>query len=324
MNLRLVSADCGKANTKVFSYDTSTSKTDKTIIATNVAPVNNLVKASMDGTQYIVNIRGIDDEIDGEWMIGTVGGESSNSNSKMDKIHKIMALTAIALVTENGDSVIPAIGCPITSFEDDTQKDELYRYLLPNGRVELTVNGTSRYFYIEKEKGMIFPESFGALFLFPERFTDQTGVVDIGGLNLNASFFNGKKLDPDLCTTEKLGCSSIVSVLRKRLNALCDANYDDRRVESFLKSGYVPNFPKGKEVINEVLEHHMDKIDKVLNDWDTSKTNLIFIGGTSKLLEKYISERYKKQAFIPDETDFINCKGSLKALAGFHKYNCPF
>ena len=324
MNIKYVAADCGKANTKVFMYDVKTSNTANIIIATNVAPVNSLVKASMGESQYIVSIDIDDENISGEWMIGAVGGESSYSNSKKDRIHKIMALVGIALITQNGDTVVPAIGCPISIFEDEQQKAELYDYLIPDGRVDIRVNGVDHFFYVEKEKGMVFPESFGALFLFPDRFTDQTGVVDIGGLNMNASFFNGMKLDPDLCTTEKLGCSAIVSALRKKLNALCDASYDDRRIESFLKAGTVPSFVEGNKVIEDVLTMHVDKIDRVLKDWDTSKIDMIFIGGTSRLLEKHILERYGDRAFIPEDTDFINCKGFLKAMVSMSGYTCPF
>ena len=324
MNIKYVAADCGKANTKVFMYDVKTSNTTNIIIATNVAPVNSLVKASMGESQYIVSIDIDDENISGEWMIGAVGGESSYSNSKKDRIHKIMALVGIALITQNGDTVVPAIGCPISIFEDEQQKAELYDYLIPDGRVDIRVNGVDHFFYVEKEKGMVFPESFGALFLFPDRFTDQTGVVDIGGLNMNASFFNSMKLDPDLCTTEKLGCSAIVSALRKKLNALCDASYDNRRIDSFLKAGTVPNFVEGNRVIEDVLTIHVDKIDRVLKDWDTSKIDMIFIGGTSRLLEKYILERYGDRAFIPEDTDFINCKGFLKAMVSMSGYTCPF
>ena len=324
MNIKYVAADCGKANTKVFMYDVKTSNTANIIIATNVAPVNSLVKASMGESQYIVSIDIDDENISGEWMIGAVGGESSYSNSKKDRIHKIMALVGIALVTQNGDTVVPAIGCPITIFECEQQKAELYDYLLPDGRVDIRVNGVDHFYYIEKEKGMVFPESFGALFMFPDRFTDQTGVVDIGGLNMNASFFNGMKLDPDLCTTEKLGCSAIVSALRKKLNAMCDASYDDRRIESFLRNCNVPHFAEGAKVIEDVLTTHFNRIDRVLKDWDTSKINMIFIGGTSKLLEKHILAKYGDRAFIPDEADFINCKGFLKAMVSMSGYSCPF
>ena len=112
---------------------------------------------------HVVTISGSDEEINGEWMIGATGGESSYSNSKRDMIHKIMLLTAIALVTENGDTVIPAIGCPLSDFEDGDRKTDLYEYLIPDGRVDITVDGVSRYYYVEKNKGLIFPESFGAL-----------------------------------------------------------------------------------------------------------------------------------------------------------------
>ena len=230
MRKKYDAADCGKANTKVFMYDTKTFDTDKAVIATNVAPVNSLVKASMGHSQYIVNINTDDDDIKGEWMIGAVGGESSYSNSKKDKIHKIMALVGIALVTHNGDTVVPAIGCPISIFEDEQQKAELYNYLIPDGRVDISINGTEHYFYFEE----------------------------------------------------------------------------------------------GSKVIEEALISHVGKIDMVLKDWDTSKIDMIFIGGTSKLLEKYILDRYRDRAFIPEDTDFINCKRFLKAMVSMAGYTCPF
>ena len=176
MNLKLVSVDCGKANTKVCAYDTNTSETREEIIATNVAKRNALVELCMKGSQYIISMESSDPEICGDWMVGVMGGESSYSNSKKDMIHKIMTLVAIALVTENGDTVIPSIGCPMSVFSNGEMKADYYDYIFPNGRVDIRINGTDRYYYSEKEKGCVFPESFGALVMLPDHFEKRTGI----------------------------------------------------------------------------------------------------------------------------------------------------
>ncbi len=324
MNLKIVSVDSGKANTKVCAYDTNTSEIRTEIIATNVAKRNALVELCMKESQYIVSMERSDPEIYGDWMVGVIGGESSYSNSKKDMIHKIMTSVAIALVTENGDTVIPSIGCPLSVFSNGEMKADFYEYIFPDGRVDIKINGTGRYYYIEKEKGCVFPESFGALFMLPDHFEKRTGIIDIGGLNLNASYFDKGDLQPELCKTEKLGLFSIVSQLRNRLNAYCDASFNDRDIEIFLKMGYVDGYEKTDAIIDKVLTDHLSRIAKVLKDWDIASTDLIFIGGTAKLMEKHICEEFSDKTYIPDDADFINCKGFLKAMIEMKGYNCPF
>lgn len=324
MSTKYLSIDCGKANTKVIAYDPGSSDIRTGIIATNVAKPNALVAMCKTGAHHTVRIESDDKEISGEWMIGATGGESTYSNSKKDMIHKIMTLTAIALVTDNGDTIIPSVGCPLSVFEDPDQKADLYNYLFPNGRVDITVDGDNRFYYIEKDKGLIFPESFGALFLYPDKFIGHTGIVDIGGLNLNASYFDSSRLVSDLCTTEKLGCFSIVSAVRSRLNAFCDASFSNKDAEIFLLAGEVSGSKGSRKVIEEVLAHHLKRITDVLQEWDLERMNFIFIGGTSKLLQKYLEERFKDRVFIPEESEFVNCRGFLKAMLSGAGYNCPF
>ena len=324
MKDKLISIDCGKANTKVSAYDPATSNIRTDILSTNVSTVNALVALCRSSSHHIVSITGADKEINGTWMIGATGGRSTYSNSKKDMIHKIMTLTAIGLMTENGDTVIPAVGCPLSVFEDGEQKADLYDYLFLDGRVDITIDDVPKYYYIKKDEGLIFPESFGAMFLYPEKFAGHTGIIDIGGLNVNACYFDGTRLIPDLCTTEKLGCFSLISYLRSRLNAYCDASFDDTDTEIFLKKGEVPGSKGSNKVIEEALSHHVARIEGILKEWDTERMNFIFIGGTSKLLQKVLEEKYKDRMFIPEDSEFINCKGFLKALITGRQYNCPF
>ena len=88
--------------------------------------------------------------------------------------------------------------------------------------------------------------------------------------------------------------------------------------------GYVDGYEKTDAIIDKVLTDHLSRIAKVLKDWDIASTNLIFIGGTAKLMEKHIYEEYSEKAYIPDDADFINCKGFLKAMIEMKGYTCQF
>ena len=324
MNKKIVAVDCGKADTKVYAYDTKTGGIRSVVIRSKVEPVNSLVKLTLGDDAHVVSFGKSYPDMAGEWTVGAIGGDTSYSNSKKDAVHKILTLAAIALTVDNGDSVIASAGCPLSVFQDDAQKAEYFEYLFPNGRVDVTVDGESHYFYIEKDKCMIFPESFGALFLYEDRFTEETGIVDIGGLNVNAAYFYNGVLDPFNSKTEKLGYYSLISVLRNRLNAVCDAGFNDTAVELFLKQGYVTGSKETAKVIEDVERLHVERIEKILKIWDLQSTTLIFIGGTSKLLQRYIEQCFGKKTFIPDEANLINCRGFLKAMLTGYGIMSPF
>ena len=323
MNRKLIAVDCGKAETKVYGYDMRTGQIRNEVIRSRAEHADDLVKLSLREGSHIVTFAKPDKDMEGEWTIGALGGQTSYSNSKMDHIHKIMTLLAIALVTDNGDSVSVSIGCPMSVFSNDIEKKQYADYILPNGRVDLVVDGQEHYFYIEKDRCMVFPESFGALFLFEDKFEGKAGVIDIGGLNVNASFFLDKTLDPYNSKTEKLGYYALISLLRNRLNAYCDASFDDNMVEHFLKQGYVDKMKETAKIIEEVMEQHVARIERVLKDWDRASTTLIFIGGTSKLLQKQIMNQFGKTAVIPEDANLINSRGFLRAMIIGNGYKSP-
>ena len=74
------------------------------------------------------------------------------------------------------------------------------------------------------------------------------------------------------------------------------------------------------EDIEEAKELHVQRIGQVISQWDLTSSNLVFIGGTSELLRKYIERQYGKRAFIPEESNLINCRGFLRAMLVFHGY----
>ena len=320
MNRKIVAIDCGKAETKVYAYDTANARIRDLVIRSKAEHTKGLVKMSAKDKAHVVTFRNPLADMEGEWIVGANGGATSYSNSKKDHIHKILTMLAIALMTENGDFVIPSIGCPLSVFSNDPEKDAYLDYIFPDGRVDMTVDGRERYFYIEKSRSLVFPESYGALFLYEDKFTDKTGVIDIGGLNVNASCFQKGVLNPFESKTEKLGYYSLISHLRTRLNAVCDASFDYTDTELFLRQGYVTNNKETAKVVEEVLDTHVMRIKDLLKEWDLISTTLIFIGGTSKLLQHQIERHFGKKIILPEDANLINCRGFLKAMLDGYGY----
>ena len=170
----------------------------------------------------------------------------------------------------------------------------------------------------------MFPESFGAVFTCKDALKGNVGVIDIGGLNINASYFINGRLDSDLCKTEKLGYNALISRLKTKINAICDTNFNDNQVRVFLDQRSVPNNKDASHVIEGVIDDYFESIEKSLKEWDLDSINVIFIGGTTNIIRKIIDRRFGKRAYIPDEPNFVNAKGFLKAMLGGLGYKCPY
>lgn len=307
---KIVVVDCGKDETKVVVRNTDGSNR-KVKIPTRVSAYSELTSINKEaGAElHVVEYAGK------KYSVGDPSGKTSDSNSKMDEIHKVMTLTAIAQQVGNGDSVKVAVGCPLSVFVDKQEKEEYLNYILPSGRVDINVDGKEKYFYIAFK--VCFAESLGALFLYPERFKNcVTGVVDIGGLNINCAYFDNGKFVVDSCFTDKYGKLHMARKLRSILNQKLDAQFAEFEVERIMANGFVENEEeKSGEIIRKEFDQNLNEIEAACknNGWNVKYCKLIFIGGTSQMLKEQIQDRYPN-AFIPEDSGFTNAEGFMKGL----------
>lgn len=306
---RILAIDCGKDDTKISAYN-SDGSVELNKIKTRVGLADELSKLSSE-TSSDIHIFKYDNK---EYYIGSPSGTTTDSNSKQDNIHKIMTLFAIAISVNNNDNVKVAIGCPLVTFIDADARQEYLDYILPKGKVTVEVNGSTKSFYISKRECL--PESFGALFMYPDEFKNcAAGVIDIGALNINCCYFNNSKLVTDNCFTDKYGKLQIARKLKSKLNQKYDAQFKTFEVEHFLEDRQVPNSPESKDIIQGIINTDLDDIRQACKDngWNIDYCKLMFIGGTSKLLKNEIMERYPN-ALIPDASEYTNVCGFLKYL----------
>lgn len=307
---KIIVVDCGKDETKVVVRNTDGSNR-KSKMLTRVSPYSELtqINKAAGADLHVVEYQGK------KYSVGDPSGKTSDSNSKMDETHKIMTLTAIAMAVGNGDSVKVAIGCPLSVYVDKDAREEYLNYILPTGKVEISVDGQNKSFYIAFK--VCFAESLGALFMYQDRFEGSiTGIVDIGGLNINCAYFNNKKLIVDSCFTDKYGKLHMARRLRSTLNQKFDAQFAEWEIERIMENGYVENEEEtSAAIIQKEFSKNLDEIEEACknNGWNMRYCKLIFIGGTSQLLKQQIMDRYKN-AFIPDDSGFVNAEGFMRGL----------
>ena len=319
---RFISVDCGKADTKSVVMVNSDNSFSRRSFPTRVTELSNRGGIESLGgtgeTGFIV-------EYDGRiYAVGDIATSdesyTSNQNSKNDLTHKIATLTAIARVVNNDDYVKAVIGCPIELYSNDENREKYLNFILPSGRIDISVNGTPKHFCIVKKA--VRPESTGIIFVKPDIFDEKlVGIIDIGGLNVNAAMVDDLNLVSGSCFTEKLGRRSIENDIRKYVNDTYESSFSSTEINAFIRQGYITDNrdPEKEEesrlIINEVFNDHLVRIVNacVNHGWNLNNINLVFIGGGSSLLADKINLAFPK-AILADNTVFSNADGFLVSL----------
>ena len=205
--------------------------------------------------------------------------------------------------------------------------------MLPDGEVEVKLklkgDGSilTKKFVIETKKA--FPESLGALYVGNtlEYADDMVAVVDIGGLNVNATIWNSLELDRESAITDELGGNTLVAGLAQTLTSELGMRADARVTMKALRMPadermLKPKKPnpeiekRSKEIIDKYMYEHARKIREDCNakQWPLGYMTLLFIGGTAGLLINEIMEVFGDEAQVLDKPEYANVLGFLKVL----------
>ncbi len=319
--IRYMAVDSGKADTKVCT------KLNDNAVAKRTFPTRVEEK---DDDKCLATMTGVSDtgfivEYDGKiYGVGDIVSSddsfTSNQNSKNDITHKIATLTAIAGSVNNDDAVCVAIGCPVEIFNSKVNRDKYLENILPSGRIDIKINGIAKRFTITKK--MVLPESLGIVFANPKIFGNKyIGIIDIGGLNVNAAAVNKGKIVSDACFTEKLGRRAIEKAVKEYAEQKYETQFSTALISTFVEQGYVTDNTdpeaeeESKAYIEQVMHDHVNKIIKTCekHGWTLKNMNLVFIGGTSIILQDAIREKFPKATLI-DNANYANAQGFLVKL----------
>lgn len=272
------------------------------------------LRTEAQGKSYIVEYKGK------RYLVGEQAEVSSAKLTKAEDIHRISTYTAIHQLANGDDTVVVAIGCPLSVFENPESKEAYKKYMFPDRQIEIKVNETTKKLTILSV--IVFPESSGIIYLDRKYESMSAGIIDIGGLNVNACVYN--KTMPIISTlfTENLGSNVLAQNLKNALATKYGEDIPQWMMEDILRDGYVVDNMESsgiregsKEFIADFKKKHIESIIKKCeaNGWNLRLTRLVFTGGTSELLRNEILQVIPG-AIICEEPEKVNVRGFLKAI----------
>ena len=247
-------------------------------------------------------------------------------NSKDTELHKICVITTLAIACDDGDKADVTIGFPLYRFYHKEERIEYKNNMLPLGKHTVTIDGNKKTFEIVR--AAVRPEGYGAVHYKQDLFRDRTvNVVDIGGLNVNASTYkNGILQEGNITTLQKGGIMLYTDSLaalktianEKMLKALDPLSPE--AIEDDVIRGYHELIEGSEEKLRDVRTVFVNDIFNELmkKKFDMTK-KIFFMGGTSLILKKELTEKFGDDICIfgagnIKDMQFINAEGFYRGM----------
>ncbi len=326
---RFIAIDSGKFATKFAEYDKENDTVRKFQIRTKVSE-GDFRDDAIEKDTYIVEIDGVQYKV-GNGARGT--GAELTTDKKTDT-HRICVLTVLAMMasSKGHDTINVAIGLPANEWANVSKRMDFKEYILPEGEVSIKIKKNSQSDVVTKTftigRKYVYPESIGALFS-DEMYniikpTSITGVIDIGNLNLNATYWQGTELIKDKSITADLGGALLIQELSQELSShitpteeLIAANVLKSK-DKVLPMEYgltKEQAEASREVIKRVLLNHAKDVKRQCysRKWSLDLMKVIAIGGTSKDIEKELKEVFSNILVLPNP-EYCNVLGFLRIM----------
>ena len=322
-----IAVDCGKYNSKMCAINPTTGDYVRLKFRTKVSK-GTFEDDMLERGTFLVKYEGE------TYKVGSgARQEADMETSKKDVIHKISTIASIAraLTPGKNEKVNVAIGIPLQTCLITEERLAYKDYILPEGHheVELKLDNKSEPYKVsfDVEKRFVYPEGIGVIYEYPGELKNITGIIDIGNLNVNCIYCNMAQPVQDSSFTGELGGQVLISGLSQELSSQLGMRVDDNLAAAILlkdlgerfltpKNGDQDIMDRSRDVITEYTKEHVRLIKRKLDTkrWPLDFMNLVFIGGTSKLLRHELLEVFGENIMIPDDPEYINVEGFLKRM----------
>lgn len=331
MAIRYIGVDSGKFATKVAEYDPKTETIRKFSIRTK-ASEGDFRDDAIEAHTVIVDINGQPLKVGN----GARGDGAALDTDKKTDIHKMCVMTALATLAsaKEKDEIHVAVGLPAKNWAHVPTRIDYKDFILPEGDVTVKIKTSSSAPVVEKtftiKNRYVFPESIGPLFM-DETINDispstVTGVIDIGNLNLNATYWQGTEYISDKSVTEELGGAMLIQELSQEISTNlmpCDEMIAANIIKSASTDRHLPDnlslsdemIEQSRLLIKKVLREHAEKIKRACRSrkWSLDLMKIIAIGGTSADIEEELRECFGNITVYPDAT-YCNVLGYLRMM----------
>lgn len=243
------------------------------------------------------------------YIIGEEAKDYDFSITKNNLHHKLMLYFGLSKIMNEVQSFDLTIGCPLTTYLNRNKHETYIDSIRNNGQpIEIQFNNKKKIIIIRSVT--IVPETLGGYILdYKNSKNEIRGVIDIGGLNLNAGIYSLGKPLKDRMITDNLGIHILLDKIQKAIMVEREELLDLNICEYLLKS---KNFKDDitKKIFERECINHLEDIKRLLikSGWNLEDLTLRFIGGGSILLKEYIEQVFKKYNTSIEEDIFANCE----------------
>jgi plasmid segregation protein ParM len=216
-----------------------------------------------------------------EFTIGEKGSYSVDLNKTQDETFLLCLYTAIVKAMHyNSDEINLVTGLPVAFYSSQKQflKDSL------EGKdIFIKLNGRHKIFTINR--CLVFPQSAGLFTLYPELFEKDVLVIDIGGMTVDVSYFEGLKLVK--YATYPMGMLKLYGEIIQVINSEYAVNLDILDAERIIQEGIEID---GKMIsIEQIIRKHAEDILRPIKlEFPFKTTQKHFIGGGAAVLKEYL------------------------------------
>ncbi len=272
-------------------------------------------------SEAVRNFNGIDSsrplqfkvEIEGEkFLIGEGVKKSYNfDTTKNNNHHKLCIYTAIANVVESAnENVYLVLGYPSSDYTNDVKRKEYENMVFGDkeGKVSININGQEKSFNILRIHTQ--PEGMA---LLPRLKNGVKGyhIVDIGGQNVNYRKYDKQGNTLFSYSLDKAGINYLEQDLRVKLRQAIsgdDVNVEEIDMVKAIEQGHIAmdikslnDYDDTKEFVEYTVckfieEHILDKLSGQGISLSQKGDPIIFTGGGSLRLEKYVKEMLNNNA----------------------------
>jgi plasmid segregation protein ParM len=232
-----------------------------------------------------------------EYTIGEKGSYSVDLNKTQDETFLICLYTAIAKAMQhNSDEIDLVTGLPVAYYSSQKQ---ILKDSLEGKDIFLKYNGKHKIFTINR--CLVFPQSAGLFTLYPDLFEKDLLTIDVGGMTVDVSYFEGLKLTK--YATYPMGMLKLYGEIIQSINAEHAVNLDLLDAEKIIQEGLEI---EGKPVnIEHIIQKHTEDILRPVKlefQYKTSKK--VFIGGGAVALKEYLPGPIREESIFDNVRAF--------------------
>jgi plasmid segregation protein ParM len=232
-----------------------------------------------------------------EFTIGEKGSYSVDLNKTQDETFQLCLYTATAKAIQHSSGEINLVtGLPVAYYSKQKQflKDSL------EGK-DIFLKYNSRHKVFNINRCLVFPQSAGLFTIYPEMFEHDTLIIDIGGMTVDVSYFEGLKLIK--YATYPMGMLKLYGEIIQSINSEHAVNLELLDAEKIIQEGIEI---EGETVnIESLIQKHAEDILRPIKlEFPYKTTRKAFIGGGAAALQEYLPGPVRKESIFDNARAF--------------------